>query len=108
MDNNTPYSCYGVFTARSIFNLNLSRIQIPTGTSVTNCNHKHGLMSTCRRHVHVRPHCFIFTEECLCRLTGTGSFHGKKYLKIDWSVKMPLHLKHLLTRQGDFESHDKL
>ena len=28
--------------------LNLSRIQIPTGTSVTNCNHKHGPMSTCR------------------------------------------------------------
>ena len=31
----TPYSCHGVFTDRSIFSLNLSRIQIPTGTSVT-------------------------------------------------------------------------
>ena len=39
------------------FTLNLSRIQIPTGTSMTNCNHKHGLiigwhadmMSTCSR-----------------------------------------------------------
>ena len=25
----TPHSCYGVFTDRSIFSLNLSRIQIP-------------------------------------------------------------------------------
>ena len=33
------------------FSLNLSRIQIPTGTSVTNCNHKHRLMSTCRNDV---------------------------------------------------------
>ena len=40
----TPYSCHGVFTDRSIFSVNLSRIQIPTGTSVTNCNHEHGLV----------------------------------------------------------------
>ena len=33
------------------FSLNLSRIKIPTGTSVTNCNHKHGLMLTCRHDV---------------------------------------------------------
>ena len=46
------------------FSLNLS---IPTGTSVTNCNHRHGLMFTCR-HVHVRPHCFILTEAYSCRL----------------------------------------
>ena len=59
----TPYSCHGVFTDQSIFSLNLSRIQIPTGTSVTNCNHKHGLMLTCR-HVHVRLHCFKLTEAC--------------------------------------------
>ena len=39
----TPYSCHSVFTDRSIFSLNLSRIQIPTGTSVTNWNQKHGL-----------------------------------------------------------------
>ena len=55
--------------------LNLSRIQIPTGTSVTNCNHKHGLMLTCR-HVHVRPHCFILTEACSCRLE-LAYFAGK-------------------------------
>ena len=43
---NCPYSCRGVFTDRSIFSLNLSRIQIPTGTSVANCNLKHGLILT--------------------------------------------------------------
>ena len=43
-----PYACHGVFTDRSIFSLSLSRSQIPTGTAVTDCNHKHGLMSTCR------------------------------------------------------------
>ena len=75
----TPYSCHGAFTDRSIFNLNLYRIQIPTGTPVTNCNHKHGLMLTCR-HVHVRPHCFILTEACSRRLE-LAYFAGK----------MPLH-----------------
>ena len=71
----TPYSCRGVFTDQSIFSLNLSRIQIPTGTSVTNCNYKHGLMLICR-HVHVRPHCFILTEACSCWLE-VAYFVGK-------------------------------
>ena len=67
MSRQEPYFCHGVFTDRSIFSLNLSRIQIPRGTSVTNSgNHKHGLMLTCR-HVHVRPHCqFILTEALSC------------------------------------------
>ena len=43
----TLYSCHGVFTDRSIFSLHLSRVQIPTGISETNCNNKHGLMSKC-------------------------------------------------------------
>ena len=47
----TPYSCHEIFTDRSIFYFLLSRIQIPTGTSVTNCNHKHGLLLTCRHDV---------------------------------------------------------
>ena len=67
----TPYSCHVVLTDRSMFSLNLSLIQIPTRTSVTNCNHKHGLMLTCTkwcRHVQVRPHCFILTEAGSCRL----------------------------------------
>ena len=82
------YSCHGVFTERSIFGLNLSRIQIPTGTSVINCNHKNGLMLTCR-HVHVGLHCFILTEACSQRLELAHSL--EKYLKIDLSVKMPLY-----------------
>ena len=82
-----PYSCHDDFTDRSIFSLNLCQIQIPTGTSVTNCNHQHGPMLTCR-HVHMRPHCFILTEACSCRLHWP--IFREKYLKIDWSVKMPL------------------
>ena len=64
-------------------------VQIPTGTSVTNCNHKFGLMLTCR-HVHVRPRCSTLTEACSCRLQ-LAYFAGKNYLKIDWSVEMLLH-----------------
>ena len=41
---------HAVFTDRSIFSLNLSRIQIRRGASEANdCNHKPGLMSTCSR-----------------------------------------------------------
>ena len=77
-------------TDLTIFSLKLYLcwIQIPTGTPVTNCNQKHALMLTCR-HVHVRPHCFILTEACSCRLEL--EYFAEKYLKIDWSVKMPLH-----------------
>ena len=35
------YSCHGAFTDRSIFSLNLTRIQTPAGALVT--NHKHEL-----------------------------------------------------------------
>ena len=73
----TPHSCHGVFTNRSIFSLNLSRIQIPTGTSATNCNHKHGLILVCR-HVHVRPNCFIITKACSCKLE-LAYFGGQLY-----------------------------
>ena len=71
----TPYSCHGVFTDWSIFSLNLSRIQIPTGTPVNNCNHKHGLTLTCR-HILERPHCFMLSEACSCRLE-LAYFAGK-------------------------------
>ena len=61
------------------------------GASVTNYNHKHGLMSTCR-HVHVRPHSFVLTEACSCtHVDWNWPISREKYLKIDWSVKMPLH-----------------
>ena len=45
-------------------------------------------MPTWCRHVHVRPHCFILIEACSCTLELT--YFAVKYLKIDWSVKMPL------------------
>ena len=61
---------------------------------MTNCNHKHGIMLACRHDVdiiiHVRPHCFILSEACSCRLEM--AYFMRKYLKIDWSVKLPLHL----------------
>ena len=71
---------YPIFLSRRFhrpiyFSFNLFRIQIPTGTSVTNCNHKHGLMLTCR-HVHVRLHCFILTDACSCTLE-LAYFAGK-------------------------------
>ena len=37
----TPYSYHGIFTDRSVFSLNIPRVQTPAGTSVT--NHKHGV-----------------------------------------------------------------
>ena len=77
----TRYSFHRVLTDRSIFSLNLSRIQIPTGhmnpsdqlqsearTSVD--------MSTWCRRVYLRPHCFILTEVCSCRLE-MAYFAGK-------------------------------
>ena len=86
----TPFSCHGVFTDRSIFSLNLCRIQIRAGASIINCNHKHGLMLTCRNDVdmfmHARPHCFFLTEGCSSRLQLV--YFAGKNLKIDWSVRM--------------------
>ena len=71
----TPCSYHGVFTDQSIFSLNSVISNSETGTSLANCNHEHGLMLTCR-HVHVRPHCFILTEACSCRLE-LAYFAGK-------------------------------
>ena len=58
---NYPYSCHGVYSDQSIYSLNLSRIQVPTGTSVTNCSHKHGLLLTCQHYV-------VLPKACSCRL----------------------------------------
>ena len=75
---NYPVFLHGVFTDRSIFSLNLSRIEIPRNLSdqlqsqaPTNVD-----MSTWCRHVHVRLHCFILTEACSCRLE-LAYFAGK-------------------------------
>ena len=78
----TPYSCHGVFRDRSIFSLNLSRLQIPTGTSVTNYNHKHGLMWTCRHDVD------IFTR-------GRIVLSSPKRAPVDWN--WPLSREKYLT-----------
>ena len=48
-----------------ILSLNSPRIHIPKGTSLTNCNHKHGLMSTCSREV---ASFYPYTEACSCRM----------------------------------------
>ena len=72
----------------------LSRIQIPTGTLVSKCNHRYGLidMWTSCRHVHVRPHFFTLTAgahvtqarcSCLvCRLDWNWPISREKHLKI--------------------------
>ena len=72
--------------------LNLSRIQILIGTSVTNYNNKHGLMLTCRHDVDV----FTWGRIVLslpkrANVDWKWPISREKYLKIDWSVKMPLH-----------------
>ena len=90
---------YPIFTDRSIFSLNLSRIQIPTGTSVTNCNHKHVLMFTFRYDVRTcsrGPHCFILTEvvvvvnfylnrvaHSVLRLVSIGALYLKNSLHLE-------------------------
>ena len=77
-----PYDHIPV-TAFSKTELFLVWIQIPTGALVTNCNQKRDIF-TC-----VGPHCFILTETC--SYTLEQAYFAGKYLKIDWSVKMPLH-----------------
>ena len=51
-----------------------------------------GRLMSVRRDVYMfksgRINCFIFTEACSCRLEL--AYFEEKYLKIDWSVKMPL------------------
>ena len=79
----TSYSCHGVFKDRSIFSLNLSRIQIPQqpqwpipGDQLQSQAWTDVDMSTWCQHVHVRPYCFILTEACSCRLE-LAYFTGK-------------------------------
>ena len=62
----------GVFTDRSIFILNFSRIQIPTETSVANYNNKHDIMSTCSREA-----ALFYSYRSLLIWTGTGLFRVK-------------------------------
>ena len=70
------------------FCLNLSRIQIPTGTLVTNLQSQAwtnvDTLTWCW-HVHARQHCFILTD--LAHVDWKWSISREKYLKIDSSVK---------------------
>ena len=76
----TSNSCHGVFPDRSIFSLNVPRIQILTGTNLSNQLQSQARtnvgMSTWCRHIHVRQHCFILTEAFSCRLE-LAYFSGK-------------------------------
>ena len=76
-----PYIPVTAFSQTDLFfSLNLSRIQIPKGTSLTKCNHKHGRM---------RPHCLTLPKRA--HIDWNWPISREKYLNIDWSVKMPLH-----------------
>ena len=76
------------FSQTDLFQFEFISNSDPTGTSVTNYNHKHGLMLICW-HVHVRPHCFILTEACSCRLE-LACFSREKYLKgLLWELQAP-------------------
>ena len=76
----------------SPFDLFLVWIQIPMGTSVTNCNHKHGLMLTCRNDVDMFTwgH-IVLSSTKRAHINWNWHISRGKYLKIDWSIKMPFH-----------------
>ena len=66
--------------------------QIPTGTLVTNCSHKHGLMSTCRNDVDMFTWGrIVLSSPKRAHVDWNWPISREKRLKIDWSVKMPLH-----------------
>ena len=64
----TPYSCHGVFTDWSIGWIHLEFRSPHRNLSNQLQSQARGLMLTWCRHVHVRPHCFIVSEACSCRL----------------------------------------
>ena len=84
----TPCSCHSVFTDWSIYSwisLEFTSPQEPKwpmqSQARTNAN-----MSTCSREV-----ALFYPFLSVPMQTGIFLFRGKKKLKIDWSVKMPLH-----------------
>ena len=90
----TLYSCHGVFTDRSIFSFNLSRNQIATGTSVTNCNYKHGLMLAFRHNADMFTlGCIVLSLPKRVHVDWNWPISREKISKnrlVDWFVKMPL------------------
>ena len=62
------------------------------GTSVTNCNHKHGLMSTCQNDVDTFTRGRIVLSSLKrAHVDWNWPTSRERYLKIDWSVTMPLY-----------------
>ena len=62
------------------------------GTLVTNCNHKHELMLTCRHDVDMFTWgCIVSSSPKPSHVDWNWPISREKYLKIDWSVEMPLH-----------------
>ena len=59
---------------------------------MTNCNYKHGLMSACRHDVDIFTcgRIVLYLPKC-AHVDWNWSISRGKYLKIDLSVKMPLH-----------------
>ena len=68
-----------IFTDQSTFSLNLSRIQIRTGISVTNCHYKRGLMLTCGHNVDM----FMWGRFVLSLLKWLKRAH------VDWNCLFP-------------------
>ena len=59
---------------------------------MTNCNHKHGLMLTCRHDVDKFTRGgIVLSLPKDAHVDWNWPISREKYLKIDWSVKMPLH-----------------
>ena len=68
---------------------------------MSNCNHKHGLMLTCRHDVDM----FTRGRIVLCspkpaHVDWNRSISREKYLKIDWSVKNAVALAYSVGVEG--------
>ena len=59
---------------------------------MTNCNHKHGLMLTCRHDIDkFTGGRIVLSLPKRAHVDWNWPISREKYLKIDWSVKMPLY-----------------
>ena len=59
---------------------------------MTNCNRKHGLMLTCRHDIDkFTGGRIVLSLPKRAHVDWNWPISREKYLKIDWSVKMPLH-----------------
>ena len=59
---------------------------------MTNYNHKHGRMMTCRHDAGMfMSGRIVLSEPMRAHVDWNWPISREKYLKIDWSVKIPLH-----------------